>query len=179
MSQKSRRNLLKSIVAGSAATTLPNTWNTPVINSVVLPAHGAMTAVSCNPGSLSLEDFDGGNANEDIAIVYDCNQCSLVGGSFSGGGFPDDTVAAFDIDSFDLDGMTFDLVGPGANWTWTSAGGLTHDDNGGNNPPGTYTIIATRGECSISMTFTIGITTSTTNPNKGILTVSGVSITPM
>ena len=176
MSQKSRRNLLKSIAAGSAATTLPSTWNSPVITSVVLPAHGAMT-FSCSPGFLSLEDFDDGNANEDIAIVYDCNQCSLIGGSFSGGGFPDDTVAAFDIDSFDLDGMTFDLVGPGANWVWTNAGGLTHDDDGGNNPPGTYTIAATRGECAIAMTFTISITTSNTNPNKGILTVSDVSIT--
>ncbi|HKI74283.1 MAG TPA: hypothetical protein VJ998_06560 [Pseudomonadales bacterium] len=48
MSDKNRRKLLKSLAAGSGAViagkTLPEHWNRPVIESVVLPAHAQTSA---------------------------------------------------------------------------------------------------------------------------------------
>ena len=46
ISNKSRRNLLKSLVAGGAAMsvkTMPESWTKPVVNAVILPAHAQST----------------------------------------------------------------------------------------------------------------------------------------
>lgn len=59
-SSVSRRNLLKSIAAGSGAIvagkTLPESWSKPVVDSVMLPAH-AQTSVCSGPYTATAPEF--------------------------------------------------------------------------------------------------------------------------
>lgn len=57
----SRRRLLRSIAAGAgvAATTLPKTWVTPVVDSVMLPAHAQTSPTTCSPTTFTSTQTSG------------------------------------------------------------------------------------------------------------------------
>jgi len=121
-SSSKRRQLLKSIVAGSgtiaAGKSLPESWSKPVINAIVLPAHAALTddtgllgagattsttaAPACCEGVFCNLTFnDGGPIGGSAQISSDCTitvEGGSIGGSWSGSGI----VAADGSFSFDV-----------------------------------------------------------------------------
>ncbi len=99
-SNDSRRKLLKSIAAGSGAVvagkSLPESWSKPVINSIVLPSHAALT--------------DGGDASTTPEATT-TPECCLVVGTYCFSNFyeGDDLiiyVAASGKITFDIDGVS-------------------------------------------------------------------------
>jgi len=95
MSNENRRKLLKSLAAGSGAIiagkSLPDNWIKPVVDSVMLPAHGQTSFVCCAGVfcDLSFQAPIGGVAqvNSDCTII-------MEGGSISGNWSGSGTVAA-------------------------------------------------------------------------------------
>jgi len=74
MSSESRRNLLKSIAAGTgvvvAGKSLPDMWSRPVVESVLLPAHAQTSQIPLISGVLSTTTFvlsDLGQSNKSFA----------------------------------------------------------------------------------------------------------------
>lgn len=87
MSDKSRRNLLKTIMAGSgavvAAKSLPESWTKPVVDSVILPSHAQTSP--CTPCLVAQTYCVGGgqgsiviNVAIDGTVTVDLGRCGIA-----------------------------------------------------------------------------------------------------
>lgn len=175
MASESRRNLLRSLGAGSSAillSSLPDKWTRPVVDSVVLPAHGQMSPTTCSAGSITSTNND-----ENVVILFDGeSNCSLtlVAGADGGDSGDPDEMLLIDNDApqgtptphFELDGPQY-----GSNW---SNDGPTSDDN----PAGDYSYTRTRvAGPNAGVDFEVSFTVSF--PGGDEMVVSDVTITTL
>jgi hypothetical protein len=122
-SSESRRKLLKSIAAGSGAIvagkSLPESWNRPVVDSVILPAHAQ---TSCTL-PLLLSDIFSDCSIHNVTITYHINDdgaCPvLIQGdpplgstaeAFNLGSYGDGTDGAINLDPSQPGGTTFEVT---------------------------------------------------------------------
>jgi hypothetical protein len=86
---KSRRKLLKSIAIGggaiAVAKTLPESWTKPVIDSVILPAHGVASVADTYSGVMWLSEISGEETHSNVITAEVC-----VVGNTALYPFPDD-----------------------------------------------------------------------------------------
>jgi hypothetical protein len=137
-----RRKLLKGMVAGgsgvSALVVIPERWTSPIVNSVILPAHAETSILvpeSCEHSSTTIDPLVE-EGLDDILIVYDgATSCDIVTGDVAEDTqTPPDTVIVIDADPED------DLLWDGSNdqgSNWTKTGGNFNDFDNSN---GTYYI---------------------------------------
>jgi hypothetical protein len=141
-----KRELLKVLSLGGSSISLvalPSKWVSPVVQSVILPAHAVTTddPDSVEPDdpenpveqpvapnllcddvySTTSEQFDG--VDRDLGILYDCEtgQCSVEVATWTagGGGRPANMLVGFDLDpdtSDDIPVLLWDSIGVGSNW---------------------------------------------------------------
>ena len=90
---KSRRKLLKSIALGggaiAVAKTLPESWTKPLIDSVMLPAHGAASVVGTYSGVmwLSEQSGDGDGWAAEVCVVGNDDGSYNATAAFTDAGF--------------------------------------------------------------------------------------------
>jgi len=145
-----RRKLLKGMVAGggglTAVVATPERWTRPIVGSVILPAHAAISIVSvpesCVHNSTTIEELDE-DGRDDIFIIYDGEvACDILIGDVSEGTqIRPDTVIVIDADPPDDDWDGDDDIG--SNWVKTG-----QDYNEFDNPNGTYNIEVARKDNS-------------------------------
>ncbi len=164
----SRRKLSQLLSVGSAVTliSLPNRWSKPVVNSILLPSHGAVSTISLGSESTTSEVVDAEGfeaADVDIAVFFDCNTSvgSVVKGIWPANGLniPADAVFGLDLDIDSLvetPVLLWANIGPGANWGYES-GDITEKQK--DIPPGSYEIIAASKVCEqrIKVSFDVAI----------------------
>ena len=52
VARKYRRTAVKTIITGTTAFTITGHWHKPIVQSIVLPAHGALTVAGDDAGSV-------------------------------------------------------------------------------------------------------------------------------
>ncbi len=137
-----RRTLLKGMVAGgsgvSALVVIPERWTSPIVNSVILPAHAATSIFvpeSCEHSSTTIDPLEE-DGLDDILIIYDgATSCDIVTGDVAQGTqTPPDTVIVIDADP-ESDLLWDGDDDQGSNWTKTGG-----NYSGKDNSNGTYYI---------------------------------------
>ena len=125
---KIRRNLFKQLAftGTTAGVLLPTHWKTPIVTSIVLPAHAQLSFFNCGTSvSTTSEQVNNNGENDsDIFVAYDCEtqECQIALGVFPDSvGVPSDAILAIDVDGEsdeDDDGATFDVLESGSNWSF-------------------------------------------------------------
>ena len=146
--EKNKRNLLKSLAAGGSIVTtalvLPEKWISPVVESVLLPAHATATPTKClSCGSATTIQTDSDECedgtDEKIRAVFDpATGCSVE--TQQGGESTPNTILRTDSDS-SCDGTTWDTESIGSNWDRISQ---NFTEGQANNPSGNYYTIVKR-----------------------------------
>ena len=144
-----KRDLLKGLAVGTA-------WSTPVVSTVILPAH-AQTSLLCGSATaIDLGTSDGPDF-DDMFLVFDCFSCDLIVYDEAPDSVPnsiveltprdinsDEDPISWDADSFG--GQDWNVVTESNNWNGPGDGHASD----ANTESGIYTLRATRltGPCA-------------------------------
>jgi len=119
--QQSRRQLLATTLGlGVATTVLPKAWQTPVLNSVLTPAHAQMSA--CGVPMIANAMASPGSGATDCAIqfniVSDSTDINIVS-------ITNSAVTAPDSITYGAFGVASSSSGPQVSWSGSAIGGIT------------------------------------------------------
>ena len=100
--KRSKRQTIKSLLAaGTVVACLPNRWHTPLINSIVLPAH-AQTSFSADCSGVDVEPLD-----QPISLtVTDTEILGPIAVSRTGDSFSSEQTSSLGLCSNNVDSLT-------------------------------------------------------------------------